>query len=117
MTPTIITQVAVQDGGQHQGLVQQGVDPLFVGLDPNNTVLGERPGSIGQQPDALQHVLDYDRFEHVQFKLSIGTGDRNRGVVAHNLSSNHSYRFTLSGVDLPRHNTATRLVLRQTQLP
>ena len=106
--------MTVQDGSQHQRLVQQRVDPLLVGLDANDTVLGERSRSIGQQPDTLQDILDDDRLEDIQFKLTIGTSDGDGGVVAHNLSSNHGHGLTLSGVDLSGHDTATGFVLRQT---
>ena len=41
-TPTVIAQVAVEDSGQHQTLVQQVVDVLLIGHDANHTVLGER---------------------------------------------------------------------------
>lgn len=33
--------MTVQDGGQHQGLVEKTVNPAFIGLDTNNAVLGE----------------------------------------------------------------------------
>ena len=108
--------MAVQDGGQHQGLIQQRVDPFLIGLDTNDTVLGERPRSISQKPDTLQDVLDNNRFEHIEFKLTIGAGDRDSGVVAHNLGSDHGHGLTLSGVDFSGHDTATGLVLRQAQL-
>jgi hypothetical protein len=38
----VIAEVAVEDSGQHQTLIQQMVDALLVRLDPNHTVLGER---------------------------------------------------------------------------
>ena len=108
--------MAVQYRGQHQGLVQQRVDPLFIGLNANDAVLSERPRSISQQPDALQNILDDNRFEYIQFELAVGTSDRYGRVVTHNLSGNHSHGLTLCGVDLSRHNATARLVLRQAQL-
>lgn len=34
--------MVVEDGGQHQTLVQQGVDPLLVRLNADHTVSGQR---------------------------------------------------------------------------
>lgn len=39
---TVIAQVAVQNGCQHQRLVEESLDTFFVSLDADNTVLGER---------------------------------------------------------------------------
>lgn len=41
-TLTVIAEVAVQDGGQHQTLVQEMVNPPLVRLDADHTVLGKR---------------------------------------------------------------------------
>lgn len=41
-TLAVIAEVAVEDSGQHQTLIQQMVDALLVRLDSDYTVLGER---------------------------------------------------------------------------
>ena len=41
-TLAVVAEVAVEDGGQHQTLIQQMVDALLVRLDSDHTVLGER---------------------------------------------------------------------------
>jgi hypothetical protein len=58
--------VTVQYRGQHQGFVQQRVDPLFVCHDPHYTVLRERPRTVRQESNTLQNIFDNHRFEHVQ---------------------------------------------------
>lgn len=40
--------MAVEDGCQHQGLVQEGVDTLLIRLDSDNAILGERAGPFEQ---------------------------------------------------------------------
>ena len=41
-TLAVVAEVAVEDGGQHQTLIQQMVDMRFVCLNSDHTVLGER---------------------------------------------------------------------------
>ena len=38
----VIAEVAVENSGQHQTLIQQMVDALLVRLDSDHTVIGER---------------------------------------------------------------------------
>lgn len=49
------------------------------------------------------------------FKVTASASNRDSGLVSHHLGSNHRYGFTLSGVNLSRHDTAAGLVLRQAQ--
>lgn len=105
--------MAVQDGSQHQGFVQQRRDPLLVGFDTDNTVLGEASSAISQQSDRLQQVLDQDGLEDVQFELTVRTSDGDSGVVTHNLSGDHGQGFTLGRVDLSGHDGRSRLVFGQ----
>lgn len=39
---TVVAKMAVQDGSQHEGLVEELVDALLVGLNADDAVLGER---------------------------------------------------------------------------
>jgi len=41
MSLTIVAKVTVQYRGQHERLVQQRVDPFFVGHDPHHAILRE----------------------------------------------------------------------------
>lgn len=98
---------------QHERFVHDAVNLLLVGLDTDHAVLGEGVRSIGQQTDGLQQVLDQHRLEHVELKVTIGAGNRNRRVVAHDLSANHGHRLALGRVDLARHNRRSRFVFWQ----
>lgn len=51
-----------------------------------------------------------------RLKLSVGASNADGGLVADDLCSHHGQRFTLSWVDLARHDTASGLVLGQAQL-
>lgn len=51
----------VEGGDQHEGLVQQLVDPLRVGLDAHHAVVSEGDRRVAQQPGRVEHVLDLRR--------------------------------------------------------
>lgn len=65
---TIVSKVAVEDSGEHQRLVEDGVDALLVGLNTDDTVLRERPRAVSEETDALENILDDDWLEHVQLR-------------------------------------------------
>jgi len=113
---TVVSHSAVQTSDQHQTLIQNCVDPLLVGLNSNDTVLGETPRAVSEQPNALEQVLDQDRLEHVEFELTVRSSDRNGGVVSDDLCGNHGQSLALSRVDLSGHDRRTRLVLRKGKL-
>lgn len=68
---TIVTQSAVQAGGQHQTLVHNLLNLIFVRLDTDDAVLGEAPGTIRQESDGLQEVLDENGLENVKLELAV----------------------------------------------
>ena len=89
--------------------------------------------TVGEEANTLQDILDDDGLEDVPLtrnvsrvafnarfeaylKLAAGASHANRGLVAHDLCSDHGESLALSGVHLARHDTATRLVLWQAQL-
>jgi hypothetical protein len=63
--------MAVENRCQHQRLVQQYIDPLLVGLNPNDAVLRKRPTCIRKQTYALQHILDDHGFEDIQLHRNV----------------------------------------------
>ena len=86
------------------------------------------PHTVGQQPDALQYILDNNRFEHVQLgpqalarltaqveqqyqarhlKLTLRTRKYNSSIVTHHLCGDHRECLTLGRVDI--NCQATRL--------
>lgn len=64
----------------------------------------------------MKQIADHQRLVHVELELAVHATDGSSDVVAHDLSANHGESLALRGVDLSRHNAATRLVLRQNQL-
>lgn len=79
---TVVTKMAIEDGCQHERLVEQGVDALLVGLNTNDAVLRERSRrctghedstqlensirlTVREQANALEHVLDNNGLEDV----------------------------------------------------
>lgn len=77
--------MAIEDGCQHERLVEQGVDALLVGLNTNDAVLRERSRrctehedstqlennirlTVREQANALEHVLNNNGLEDVQLR-------------------------------------------------
>lgn len=110
---TVVSHSAVEAGNQHETLVKDLVDLLLVGLDSDNTVLGETPRSVSQQSDALEQVLDQDGLEDVELELTVRSGDRDGSVVPNNLGGDHGQGLALGRVDLSGHDGRTGLVLGQ----
>jgi hypothetical protein len=49
MQSTVVTQITVENRRQHEGFVEQLIDPLLVGLNSHNTILRKRSGSLGNK--------------------------------------------------------------------
>ena len=90
----------VENRRQHQRLVQQRVNALFVRFDAHHAVLGKRPRAVSEQRDGLQHVLDNDRLKDVQLELALRARESDRRVVTNDLCRYHGERFALSRVHL-----------------
>ena len=76
----------------------------------------EAPHAIGQQSGAVQHVPDYNGFEHVELKVSLGPGEGDSNVIPKDLGADHGEGLALGRIDLARHDGRARLVLRQLEL-
>jgi hypothetical protein len=113
---TVVAKVAVQNGGEHERLVQELVDAGLIRLNANNAVLREAAATIRKQSNALQYVLNHDRLEDVELEVAVAARNRHSGVVAHDLGGHHGQCLALRRVDLARHDRASGLVLRQRQL-
>src|SRR5882762_4423182 len=79
-------------------------------------MFAEALGPVGQQPHALEEIVDDERLEHVQLEISRGTADIDRDVVAEHLRAQHRHRLGLRGIDLARHDRAAGLVFRNRDL-
>ena len=63
---TVVSKGRVEDGSKHEGLVEELVDAVLVGLDTDDTVLGEGASSISEKTDGLKQVLDENRLKDVE---------------------------------------------------
>ena len=81
-----------------------------VRFKPFYTVLTERIHNIRQKANRLNHVISHNGHEHVEFEVSLTGCKADRRIVSHNLCGYHGHRFSLSGIDLRRHNGTTRFV-------
>lgn len=86
---TVVAEPAVEDGREHEALVEELADALLVGLDPDDAMLPERLRAVGQEPDRLEQVLDQDGLEHVELELAVRPGDGDGRVVADDLGGDH----------------------------
>src|SRR5258705_6735453 len=112
----VVADVRVERGHQHERVTHQLGDALAPRLDAGSAVLVEARGAVGEQPYALQEIVDDEGLEYVQLEMSRGTADIDRNVVAQHLRAQHGHRFRLRGVDLARHDRAARLVFRDGNL-
>lgn len=64
----------------------------------------------------MQEVADDERLVDVELELAVHATNGGSNVVAHNLGADHGQSLALGRVNLARHDTATRLVLREAEL-
>jgi hypothetical protein len=112
----VVSNLGVKAGDQHQGLVEELVDLLLVGLNSDNTVVLEGLHGIGKDGGRVEKVADKDGLEDVKLEVSHRSGNGDSGVVTHDLGADHGKGFTLGGVDLSGHDGRTGLVLGEVQL-
>lgn len=103
-------------GKVNSPLVKERLDPLLVSLKTINQVLLETPHAVAEQSRAVEEVLDHDRLEDVQLKVTLGTSKGGGSLVAEDLAAEHGQTLALSGVDLARHDGRTGLILGEVQL-
>jgi len=101
----------VKGSDEHERVVQKIVYTLSVDLDTVDAVHSEGVTGIADHSCGVDHVLNYEWFEHVEFEMSIGVTDGNGHVVSHYLCADHGDCFALSGVYLTRHYARTWFVL------
>ena len=88
----------VESSHQHQRFVKEFADPVAIGFNADDTVLSERIGTVSQQSDGSQDVGNHQRFENVQFEMSITAADGHSHVISHYLSGHHRDGLTLSWI-------------------
>lgn len=108
----VVTNERGEGGHEHQGALHQFVDLRFVSLNTSDAALIKRIHHVAQEANTLNQVISDHRLKDVQFKVTLASGEVNGGGVTHHLNSDHRHGFTLGGVDLTRHDGATRFVSR-----
>lgn len=112
----VVTNVGIKGGDEHEGLLHDGTNTGFIGLDALDAIESEGIGGIGNETNTGEKVLDHDGLEDIKLKMTIGAGNGNGDVVTHDLGTDHGHGLALGGVDLAGHDGATRLILRELQL-
>ena len=105
-----------QCSDQHQRALQQLGNAGAIGFDARCAVLLEAAQRTGEQPHALQEVVQQQRLADIQLEVAAGSGPAHRHVVAKNLPADHQQRLALGRVDLARHDRTAGLVGRNHDL-
>ena len=113
LSSLVVSDMRVQRSDQHQRLVSNTSDFPTVRSDANHTFVSERERAVSQEADGLEKVADHDGFEDVELEVPVGACEGDGGVVAEDLTADHSHGFTLGGVDFAGHDAAAGLVLGQ----
>ena len=100
----IVTDLGIQGGYQHQGIIEVFLDAFAVRLDTFGTVIVEADAGITDQASRHQEVKDHDGFEDIQFEVPGHTANVDRYIIAHYLGHGHSQGFGLGRIDFSRHN-------------
>ena len=79
-------------------------EPLAIGLDAAHGMRLEARHAVGQQAQALHHVVADERTIDVELEIAVRATDVDRDVVAHHLRGQHRQRFALRGVHFARHD-------------
>ena len=68
--------------------------------------------SIGQQADRLEKIIDQDRHENIEFKITLRGGHTDRGIIGDHLNRDHGDGLRLRGIDFSRHDRTARFRAR-----
>ena len=85
---------------------------LAVRLNALAAVDAEGAHGIREETSGLQVVIDHDRHEHVQLKITLACRKADRTVVCHDLNRDHRDGFALGRIYLAGHNRGAGLILR-----
>ena len=112
----VVADMGVQRCHEHQRIGHIAGDLLTVRLDPDDAVIGEGVAGVGEETDGMEEIVDDDRLEDIQFKVSLRGGDTDGGIVSHDLHGDHGDGLALRGIDLAGHDGGAGLILRQGEL-
>jgi len=100
----IITNMRVKSCDEHERVVHDFINVVAVGLDTSNAVKVEGFTGISQKQNGVEYITDNKWLEDIKLEVAHGATDSNSHMVSHNLSAAHGHGFTLSWVDLTRHD-------------
>eukprot|EP01136_Pigoraptor_vietnamica_P003255 Opistho-1_new@32269 len=113
---SIVANLGVECGDEHERLVHNGVEALAVGLDADNAVLRERARRIAEEANGTEDVVDDDGLEDVKLKVAVETAHGDGRVVPDDFGADHRDGLALRGVNLARHDRRAGLVLGKKEL-
>src|SRR5690606_17464092 len=100
----VVADVRVECGDEHQAAGEVGVDLSAVDGQTGEAVVRKAPHRVGEQPRAVEEIVDHHRVEHVQLKVALAGGESDGGIVSHDLDGHHGHGLALGRVDLAGHD-------------
>ncbi len=100
----VVADVWRQRCNQHQRALQVLVNPLAVRLRAAQAVQVEAVHGVCQQSNALNDIVNDQRFERIQLQVSLHAANTDGGVIAHHLCAHHAQCLALGRVDLAGHD-------------
>ena len=104
-----------QRGDEHQRTLQKARDIGFIRFNAVEAAGDETVDAGRHQINRLQHGEGDHRLHHIEFEMSLRSGESDRLLIAEHARAHHGDRLDLRRIDLARHDRGAGLVLRQTQ--
>ncbi len=106
----VVADFGGEGGDQHERILDVMVDDVAIDFDAVNAVVNEGVAGVGEQFDGVEIVENHDRLEYVEFKVALGAGEADGGVIAHHLNGDHGDGFALRRIYFAGHDRRSRLV-------
>lgn len=116
MSSSIVANVRVQGSDEHQALVEEFINSTSVSFDASNAVKVEGFTGITKESCRVENIANDEWLEDIKFEMSAHSSNADSSVVTDDLGADHSNSFTLSGVNLARHDGRSGLVLWEREL-
>src|SRR5713226_6766623 len=100
----VVADFGGEGGDEHEGVLDVAVDLLAVGFDAVYTMFDETVGGVGEEFDGVQIIENYYGLENVELEITLGAGEADGGVVAHDLHGDHGEGFGLRGIYFAGHD-------------
>ncbi len=100
----VVANVRGQGSDQHQRTFQMLFDSREVWFEPFCAEASEAAHRITEESYGTQNIVDDQRLENVQLKVSAGPTYPHGNIISHDLGADHRQCLALGGVDLARHD-------------